>query len=252
MQKLIIILFFCLAPVLYSQVNIEKYNNLNNSEGLSGNLSFYASAKTGNTDIQEFGIDGRTNYEDENYYTFLIGKGEYGWNKGSEYSNNALLHYRYIRNIYKNVNPEVFAQIDYNKSRLLLLRTLGGGGFRIEIISDSTSSLTFGSAYMYEYEKLDLTNISNHPIEVNHHRWSNYISYSSQLSNNTRVSIVVYAQPRFNNFNDLRVLSENHLGVKLTEELSLSVNFSLRYDSRPPDGVKDLDTNSKIGFTIKL
>ena len=224
MQKLISILFFCLTSILYSQINIEKYSNISNSDGFSGSLSFYASAKTGNTDIQEFGIDGRTNYEGEKFYSFLIGNGEYGWNKGREYSNNALLHFRYIRKLNEIINPELFAQINYNKSRLLLLRTLGGGGFRLAIISDSTSNLTFGSAYMYEYEKLDLSNNSNHSKEVNHHRWSNYISYSSQLSNNTRISIVVYAQPRFNNFIDLRILSENHLGVKLTEELSLAVN----------------------------
>lgn len=252
MQKLIIILFFCLTPVLYSQINIEKYNNLNNSEGISGSLSFYASAKTGNTDVQEFGIDGRTNYNSEKFYTFLIGKGEYGWNKGKEYSNNALLHFRYIRKLNERINPEVFAQLNYNKSRQLLFRTLGGGGLRLSLISDSTSSLSFGSAYMYEYEKLDLEYNSIHPIKVYHHRWSNYFSYSTQLSNSSRLSIVVYAQPRFDDFKDIKILSENHLGVILTEQLTLSIIFALRYDSRAPDDVKDLDTNTKIGLSISL
>jgi putative salt-induced outer membrane protein YdiY len=63
---------------------------------------------------------------------------------------------------------------------------------------------------------------------------------------------VVYAQPRFSNFNDVRILSENHLGVVLTEKLSLSINFALMYDSEPPDGIKNLDTNTKLGLTIKL
>lgn len=252
MQKLITIMFFCLSPILYSQINIEKYNNLNNSKGISGSLSFYASAKTGNTDVQEFGVDGRTNYNGDNFYSFIIGQGEYGWNKGTEYSNNALLHFRFIKKTHKIIKPEIFAQINYNKSRQLLFRTLGGGGFRLSVISDSTSSLSFGSAYMYEYEKLDLEYNSHHPIKVYHHRFSNYISYSSQLSSSSRISIVVYLQPRFDNFNDIKILSENHLGVRLTKQLSLSVNFALRYDSRSPDNVKNLDTNSKIGFSISL
>ncbi len=48
------------------------------------------------------------------------------------------------------------------------------------------------------------------------------------------------------------MLSENHLGVGLTDKLSLSVNFSLIYYSKPPIDVKELDTNTKVGLTIKL
>ena len=77
-----------------AQVNIEKYNNISSGSGLNGNLSFYFSAKTGNTDIQEIEIDGRINYKGDRFFSFLIGQGEYGWNKGEEYSNNALLHFR--------------------------------------------------------------------------------------------------------------------------------------------------------------
>lgn len=252
MKRYIVYFTFFITTITYSQVNIEKYKSLSNILGVNGNLSFYISAKTGNTDVQEFGIDGRINYESSKYYTFLIGKGEYGWNKGQEYSNNALLHFRYIHKLNKIINPEFFTQINYNKKRLLNFRSLTGGGIRVTIKRDSLTNFDFGTAYMYEIENLDLDKFSIHPIKTRHHRWSNYLSFSSSLSNNSRLSIVVYAQPRFDNFEDIRLLSENHLGVNLTETLSLSVNFSLQYDSRPPDGVKDFDTNTKVGFTIDL
>lgn len=232
----------------FAQVNIEKYNNLNSTNGLNGNLSFYISSKTGNTDIQEFEIDGRINLKGDNYYSFLIGQGEYGWNKGKEYSNNALLHFRYIREIDDIFNPEFFSQINYNKSRLLLFRSLAGIGLRTTIISDSNNNFTYGTAYMYEYEHLDVVNIN----KTYHHRWSNYISYSASLSKSSRLSIVIYAQPRFDDFSDIRMLSENHLGVGLTDKLSLSINFSMMYYSKPPLEVKELDTNTKVGLTIKL
>ncbi|MCW8848835.1 MAG: DUF481 domain-containing protein [Melioribacteraceae bacterium] len=231
-----------------AQVNIEKYNNLNSTNGLNGNLSFYISSKTGNTDIQEFEIDGRINLKGDKYYSFLIGQGEYGWNKGKEYSNNALLHFRYIREINYIFNPEFFSQINYNKSRLLLFRSLAGIGLRTTLISDSNSNFTYGTAYMYEYENLDIDKRN----KTYHHRWSNYISYSALLSKTSRLSIVIYAQPRFDDFSDIRMLSENHLGVGLTDKLSLSINFSLMYYSEPPIDVKKLDTNTKVGLTIKL
>jgi len=244
-------LFFIISTIS-AQVNIEKHNNLNSMKGLMGNLSIYVSSKTGNTDIQQIEIDGRLNYKGDSFYTLLITQGEYGWNQGVEFSNNALLHFRYLKDLNNTFKSETFGQINYNKSRLLLFRSLAGTGFRIGVISDSLNSLDFGSSYMYEYEELDLNETSIHSKETFHHRWNNYVSFSSSLTSNTRLSIVVYAQPRLDDFNDIRLLSENNLGVALTHKLSLSLNLSLRYDSKPPDRVKELDTNTKVGFTIKF
>lgn len=252
MKYSIIIILFFLFSVSSAQVNIEKYNALDKINGFNGNIGFYISARTGNTDIQEFDIDGRVNYTDDNFYSFLIGNGEYGWNKGEEFSNSALIHFRYIQKLHENFNPEFFAQINYNKSRLLLFRTLTGIGLRTTIVSDSSTSFNFGTAYMFEHENLDLNEASTHPDITNHHIWSNYISYSAAFSKNSRISVVIYAQPRLDKFNDIRLLSENHLSAAISDRFSLAVNFSIRYDSRPPDGVKDLDTTTKFGFTIKL
>jgi len=254
MKKYIYITFFCLlfSLPICAQVNIEKYNSIINEKGFFGNLSMYLSAKTGNTDIQEFGIDGRVNFTGDSYYTFLIGQGEYGWNKGQEYSNNALLHLRYIRNINYLIKPEVFAQINYNKKLIVLFRSLIGGGVRVTIAADSLSDFIFGSSYMYEHEKIDLPDQAGHPNLTNDHRWSNYLSFSNMLSRNSRLSIVIYAQPKFDDFNDVRILSENHLSVGITEKLSLSLQFGLRYDSKPPNDVNDFDTNTKIGFFLKI
>ena len=246
------VLFILFSVSITAQVNIEKYNSLLNKTGPSGNISFYLSAKTGNTDIQQFSADGRFNYTTKTFYTFLIAQGEYGWKKGEEFSNNALLHLRYIHNTCELVNPEAFSQINYNKKRKLLFRSLVGGGIRISLTKNSEMSFVYGTSYMYEYEKLDLTSSSEHPNFTKHHRWNNYLSYSNSITKNTRLSVVVYAQPRFDDFSDVRILSENHLAVTLTKKLSLSLNFSLRYDSKPPDGIKNLDTNTKFGLTVKL
>jgi len=252
MKILIYFLFLSHSYLSFAQVNIEKYSNLKLKTGFNSNMSLYLSAKTGNTDVQEFGIDGRLNYQGNGFFSFLIGQGEYGWENGKEYSNNALLHFRYIHELSAILNPEFFTQINYNKSRLLSFRWLGGGGIRFEFITDSLTQFDIGTSYMYELENLDLTKSSIHPKNTYHHRWSNYVSYSSIIAKNSRLSVVVYLQPRIRDFSDLRILSENHFSVALTNKLSLSIKFSLRHDSDPPDGVKDLDTNTKLGLSIKL
>ena len=250
----IALVFFLLGffANIYGQVNIEKYNRLKGDKGVSGNVALYLSSRTGNTDVQEIELDGRVNYKTSSFYTFIIGQGEYGWNKGKEFSNNALLHARYIRDFKGIVDPEIFGQINYNKSRLLNFRSLIGGGIRFPIISDSLSSLSLGTSYMYETEKLDLLESAKHPQKTNVSRWSSYINFSSNLSSNTRLSIIIYAQPDFEEFKDVRILSENLLSVKISRTFSLSLGFSLRYDSRPPDSVKDTDTNTKLGFALEI
>ncbi len=250
MKLFVTILIF--VSSIHAQVNIEKYNSADQELGLIGNLSFYISAKTGNTDVQEFGIDGRLNYNQEAFKSFLIAQGEYGWNKGKEYSNNALLHFRVIKTTEGIIQPEFYSQINYNRKQLLLFRALAGLGVRFDILKTLESNLNFGTSYMYENEKLDLTSDMIHPNLTNNHRWSNYLSYSNSLTENSRLSIIVYAQPKFDDFKDTRILNDNHISVGFNEKLALSLNFSLRYDSKPPDGVKDLDTNTKVGLTIKL
>ena len=41
---------------------------------------------------------------------------------------------------------------------------------------------------------------------------------------------------------------ETSLLVNLSDNFSLSVDFNLRYDHYTPAGIKEIDTNSKIGF----
>lgn len=252
MNKLTAIAVLIFISTTFAQVNIEKYNNLNTSVKSIKKVTFNFSAKTGNTDIQELGIDARLNYKGENYYSIIVGQGSYGWKNGTQYSNNALLHFRYLHELHKFYYPEFFSQINYDKSRLLQLRTLVGAGLRFSIISDSISNLNYGASYMFEYEKLDLPKYSEHLNKTNDHRWNNYLSYSNIISSNSRVSFAVYYQPRFDKFNDFRILSENYIGVEISETLVLSLSFNLRYDSLPPDKIKNLDTVTITGITVNL
>jgi len=253
MKKIFLfIILFGLATIQYSQVNIEKYNNVGEYKGFSGNLSFYVSAKTGNTDIQEFEADSKLGYTGDNFHTLIIGQGTFGWEDGNQYSNNALLHLRYIRELNSIVSPELFTQIDYDKKRSLLFRYLVGGGIRLALINDSLSSFSYGSSYMFEYEKLDLPKNSKHLHKTYNNRWNNYLSYSNLVSPNSRISLAVYFQPRFDQFNDFRILSENFISVNISSKLSLSLSFRFRYDSKPPDKIRKFDTISSMGITVSL
>ena len=248
----ITILFFFINTFITAQVNVEKYRQNQAQLGFSGSVELDISLNTGNKDVQELGLDGFIDFKSENYLTFLIVRGDYGWQNGVSFSDEALGHLRYIYTSSDPLKLEIFTQFDYNKQRLLLNRYLGGMGLRFNIYETPGISVKFGSAYMIELEKYDLPANSVKDNKVTAHRWSNYLTGRIKLSDNTQIALVVYIQPKITRWKDFRVLTENSLIVNISGSFSLSVGFNLRYDSDLIPDIKDTDTKTKVGLVYQF
>lgn len=247
-MKKILYLFFILTGILYCQVNTEKYMNIEDTLGISGIIKLDVSVQTGNTNLQELGSEILLDYKKPASTLLLILNGDYGWNNGKQFSNEALAHLRFVQALNPNLKFEVFTQMNYDKSLLLLFRGLGGAGLRFKLFDDRSSVLWFGSAYMLEYERYSAPRRIIDKKKVLANRWSNYLSYNLSIHKNVSISSVIYFQPRFDLFKDARILSENSLLVNLSRSFSLSVDFDLRYDRLTPIGIKEVDTKSKVGL----
>ena len=105
---------------------------------------------------------------------------------------------------------------------------------------------------MYEMEEYDLPEDAIHPLSADVSRVSTYLTFNVALAEYLNLISITYYQPEIGNWNDLRVLSENAIAVAVTEQLDLLIGFNLRYDSEPPDDIKDLDTITKIGFELSF
>ncbi len=252
-MKIFIIIFLSLTIIisinLYAQVNTEKYRNENDTTGFSGSVQLNISAQTGNVDLQELNPSLGINYKTERTNSFAVILGEYGWKDQEAFSNQALFHIRHVHEISFPFDWEVFAQINYDKTRLLLFRDLAGGGLRFNIIKNKSNEFWIGTDYMREHEKYDLPSTAKHKAEQTVNRWSNYLTYSVIVKNGVNFSSVIYYQPRFDQFNDLKILNENSLSVALINNLTLTVGFRLYYNSRPPDAIKNTDTKTEMGFS---
>ena len=122
--------------------------------------------------------------------------GDYGWNNGKQFSNNALVHLRFVQSLNPGLKFESFTQINYDKSLLLLFRALGGAGLRFKLFETKNSILWFGSAYMLEYERYSEPRRVIDKKKILANRWSNYISYNLSVQKNLSISSVIYFQPR--------------------------------------------------------
>ncbi len=251
-STLIIVTIFLLIfpPSISAQVNTEKFRKNFYEEGLSGHLELDFSSRSGNVDITEVTVEHRNDYVWKNMITFVIIKGDYGWQGGSQYSDEALVHLRNVFKIKANLQPEIFTQIDYNKKRLLTFRGLIGGGFRFAINNNNITKLWYGASLMVEHERLDLSGIENHEENTKVIRWSSYLSSNINFNEQIIWTSTTYFQPIINDLKDIRLLSETNLELRLIKRLSLILGFQMRYDSEPPKGIKSFDTTLRTGIGI--
>ena len=240
------------ANVFFAQVNTEKYRTPKEELGLSGYLELNGTIKTGNTEKTEAGIDGRLNWKTINSTTFLVFESDYEWVNGKRSSDEGLLHVRHVRNLINRLSAEFFGQINYDKKLLIENRELAGGGLRYKLFDFENSDIAIGTSYMFEHENYDLTESAEHPAEVKVSRWSNYLSFYLQFNSSVTFGGVVYYQPMFSDFTDYRLLSENSLMIGITKILSLSVNFKVRHDYIPPNGIKQTDTETNFGIAVRF
>jgi hypothetical protein len=103
---------------------------------------------------------------------------------------------------------------------------------------------------MFEHERLELVPEDEHPDRTSHHRLTTYLTANADVGEGGVISATIYTQPRIDAWGDVRVLAETRLSAGLSERLALTVSWNLRHDSRPPEGVADLDTTLKTGLAV--
>lgn len=248
----VLLLSFLFFSQAYAQVNTEKFRKDADTVGFSGNADLEIDFRAGNVDFQRVGLGGRLNYNFGDDYTFMVFKGEYGWQSGEEFSNEALVHLRNVYSLWKEIQVEAFLQSDFNKSRLLLNRYLAGGGLRFKIITTDNFKVRIGTSYFYEFEKYDLPENSLHGVRKFTHRSSSYITSNISFSNDLNFTTITYFQPAIGRWEDYRIISENSLAITVSKYFEIYIDANLRYDNRPPDNIKRSDIESKVGVSLKF
>ena len=181
----------------------------------------------------------------------MLARNDFGWEQGERFADEGLIHLRQHYPFRGRVGFEIFTQYNYDTSYLLDTRVLAGGGFRFNLIETGVFQLWEGASAFLEHERLgDLPAGGDHPDRSTVGRWSHYLSSRLALNDRAVSTCTVYFQPLLNSIGDTRVLGELNFAVDLAGPLVLALNFTMRYDSRPPDGVSRLDTVLENGLAV--
>ncbi len=240
------------APAARAQINTEKMRAKKKKKGLHGYVDGTVLWQTGSTNVLQAGVGARIAYFTGVHRPFLQGEYVLGAKDGDRYVHYGFLHARWPAMWHPRVGTEVFAQLEFNEFKLMQLRTLGGVGVRVAAVLSKHFELYVGSGYMFEYEDLKLEDLDlpptaalahpRHPEKTYNHRWTSYVSLRVDVTKWVMATNVVYAQPRFDDFKDVRVLEDFALSFTVYKSLKVVLAFVLDWDSEPPIEIPPLDT----------
>ncbi len=258
-------------PAVASPVNAEGLKASAEVEGWSASLDGRASVAAGNVDRIDLGFGGGVQFR--TFHPPGAGHGSRSSPPGaqpffldrwvlvsdvalsklnrSDITDRGFMHSRYTRMWLPRVGSDFFAQAQYNAFTRLRTRILGGTGIRVDAVHRRRLQLWGGSGYMAEFEVNAIVEGDSHPREVINHRWTSYLVVQAKLIDDQLVvRNTVYAQPRFDAFEDVRMLESVQVEARLGKVFALGVDFELQFDNRPPDEVESLDL--RLGSYVRF
>lgn len=229
-------------------INIEKKRLGAAENGWHGNIDFNLKYTKNTKEIWEFGNKAAFQYHlDKSNFLFITDLKII--RKGSEdLINKGYAHLRYNRTFKDSgsVSLEGFWQVQYNGIQKIGFRNLSGAGFRLKLLGNDTINLNTGISGMYEYEETTLNEIHRN------FRSSNYLSFNWRINSKLGFKTINYYQPLFSDFSDYRYSNESSLSLTLTKRLSLTVSYSVLYDSEPVEGVPSTITSVNNALRFKF
>lgn len=259
-----------MLPVLLAaclgQVNAEvlKVQPWRAGVSLGADVSFFGSL--GNVVFLDVGGAARAQWQttdepDEEGRVFVrqrvfgVVSGRYTATGRGPFQDLTFAHARWTAMWHPRVGTDVFAQVQTNRFLRMQRRAVGGPGVRAELVRAPAFALWGGSAVMFEADRLSPLEGSQERLDTFDVRWSTYLTARvALLGSRLLAQNTTYVQPRFDRFDDVRVLNETEVMARVAEALLLGVTASVLYDTQPPLGVvtTDLRLLATLRFTLEV
>jgi hypothetical protein len=243
-----------LARPANAQINAETLRRSLDHDGVSGALEGSLTGRTGNTEGIVAGGTVQLAFVSQPHSGFLYARGDYVHLGGATQVARSFVHVRGNEQLAPWLYWELFGQMQQDEFLRLRLRSLAGTGPRVRLFADAEWSLYVGSAYMIEREEVSAGSsdgVGEGRSATTAHRWSNYLALSYKASDLVTLTSTTYVQPRLDDFGDLRSLEEASLVINVSKRIATKLGCTLRYDRRPPTGVKptDVEVRNSLAFT---
>ncbi len=247
MKRAIIAVMILASAVSYGQINIEDKRMERGSSAFSGSVNLSVQLERGNSELTEIVGKPGLIFRAGRSQWFLLNSYSFVETDESSVVNEGFSHLRYNYNISNVAIFETLVQYGFDREQDLDSRLLIGSGMRFVVAAGETAELALGVTGMYEREKLVST---GELIETP--RNSDYIALRLAANDNITLSNTVYVQPAFDDIGDIRVLDNLEISAALSTWLEITLSLEYRYDSDPPDDIKEYDLSLENGLTVRF
>ena len=257
------------AGAASAQVNAEALRPNVLKPGFSINLDTAMSLARGNIETFDFTAAGRVQYQTLyparpaapglppnlpylKQRVLVAGSGRYSDVAGTPVVSQTFLHMRWTGMWHPKIGSDAFVQHQADRFFRLQRRMLAGAGVRVDIVHHPTFLWWGGSAYMLEYERINVKPGAPDDPETLSHRWTNYLTERLAITDYLFLQSTTYYQPRFDDFTDFRILEVVEGTAKVTDMLGFGLALSILHDSAPPTGVKNTDLRMTTNIHLAM
>lgn len=250
----LVILFAAATEARAQIVNVQgQLAKAPEKDGVVGQIEAKIDWREGNNPLLQFGGVAALLVHEGKFLGLALVKGEYGESRDVVLSKKTFEHVRARYTIDCRWKWEAFAQHEFDRFRRLSVRAIAGTGPVLQILHDKDFAILAGAAYLFEFEQLD-----ERPGTIDagdrtiFHRASFYVTGVEKVGTHVSIVQTLYAQPRLDDPEDVRVLGELSVTTKLSKRIALTDSFTVAYDRTPPDGIKRIDTQLTLGMLIQF
>lgn len=255
---LALVLVALAAPRARAQiVDVQTLIGHDVPEGGSAKVDASIDWRTGNSRVFHAAGAAVGRWRAHDHLWFAVVRAEYDENAGKDLPYvtdvaKTFEHVRYRYHLAPWLATEVFVQHENDRFRRLRLRTLGGAGLRVRVAHGASWSIHVAASYMAEYEVLVDDALPDAGARGADSRLSTYAVAAWKLNDDVTASETVYAQPRFTDPRDVRVLEEAALTSKIAARVAFRFAFVVAHDSRPPPDTAKTDTSLQSAVQVSF
>jgi hypothetical protein len=220
-------------------------------DGVTGQVELKLNWREGNSPLFDIGGAGTLLVRHDRVLGLVLARGEYGISRGLTLVRKIFEHARMRVTLDERWRWELFAQHEYDQFRRLALRALVGTGPALQVVDRKPVTVLVGASYLLEHERLDgRATAADAGRRTLAHRASLYVTGRESIGPGVTIIETVYAQPRLDEPDDLRLLGEFAVLAKLSERVTLKNSLTVAYDATPPDGVQGYDTALEVAVQL--
>ena len=245
----VFISIFLLLPDVNAQLlNVERIRMDPDTTGWNGDISVDLSLNRLNDRVIRLNNTSNTSYQTEQHIYLLLTSLELVSIDGNSLVSSGYVHLRsqFLRK--KTFSPELFFQHQYNENLGLKNRTLIGSGVRYSFLDRSRIVGNLFTGVMFEHEKWGLR--TDEEVLRNLLKSTSTVSVTGQITPETRLLLIGYYQIRPEYPLEPRATLESELLIRISRLFSLSVNYTMTYDTDPVIDIRGLTYELTNGLLI--